>query len=229
MADLLNQLNHLVTLAGMLMIRSRGFLLSVLSSLTAVGVLYALYLASVAHARRCVATAQCWWLPGANTFRFVIRNIPRKGNLVGVRYRAWLRKDVPATDAISVGTFVDTLFVEGERLLLPGGQDLPVICFRLEVAGHDLSLVCTDKMGAAQETCLIDDDSCRLVVEFSARARTWLLFKHEVSRLFEVPQFLELQGRRRNVFREYLLPMQSSGERQMKSVIQYAEEITVTV
>lgn len=206
-----------------------GFLFSVLSSLTAIGVLYALYWASAAYARRHVATAECWWLPGANTFRFVIRNIPRKGNLFNLRYRAWLRRDIPATDDISVGTFVDDDLLDGERLLLPGGQDLPIVCFRLEAASHGFKFVRTDKMGTAQDTRAIDDDTVRLMVEFSARARTWFLFKHDVSRLYVVPQFREVEGQRRNVFRDDLLPMQRSDEGQMKSVMQYAEEVTVTV
>ena len=206
-----------------------GFLLSVLSSLTAIGLLYALYLGSSSYARRCVATAECWWLPGAKTFRFVIRNMPRQANLFGIRYRAWLRRDVPATDGISVGTLMDDDLVQGERLLLPGGQDLPAICFRLEATDSGLKFVVTDKMGTPQDSRSIDDEVARLMVEFSAKARTWFLFKHEVSRLYAIPQFRELEGQRRNIFREYLLPMQSSGEDRMKSALQYASEVTVTI
>lgn len=206
-----------------------AFGLSALASLVAIGVLYLLYLASAAYARQCVATAGCWWLPGAKTFRFVIRNIPREGNLFGIRYRAWLRKDVPATNAISVGTLLDADLVQGERLLPPGGQDLSLICFRLEATGKVLSLVVTDKMGNVEASRAIDDDSTRLMIEFSAKARTWRLFKHEIYRLYAIPQFRELEGRSRNVFREYLLPMQQGNEQEMRSVLQYADEVTVTI
>jgi len=89
--------------------------------------------------------------------------------------------------------------------------------------------VVTDKMGNAQSSHPIDDESVRLMAEFSARARTWHLFKHEINRLYAIQQFRELGGRRRNVFREYLLPMQRSDERRMKSVSQYADEVTVTI
>lgn len=205
-----------------------AFLLSVLSSLTAIGVLYALYVVSGVYAKRSVGTGECWWLPGANTFRFVIRNIPRKGNLVGLRYRAWLRRELPASDGISVGTFVDHDLTEDERLLLPGGQDLPVVCFRLEEADSTLTFVRTDKMGAAEDTHVVDGETFKLMVEFSVRARTWLLFKHEVSRLYEVPHFLEVEDGSFDVFRKYLLPMQASHERQMVA-IEYAAEVTVTV
>jgi hypothetical protein len=206
-----------------------AFALSVLASLTAIAIVYLLYLASAAYARRRIAKAHCWWLPGANTFRFVIRNIPRKANLFGIRYRAWLRKDVSASDEMSVRTFIDTELAKGERLLLPGGQDQTVICFRLDAVDQDLNLIVTDKMGNPQDSRPIDDPSTRLMVEFSVRARTWPLFKHEISRLYAIPQSRTLNGQRHDVFREYLLPMQSSGERQMKSVLQYADEVTVTI
>jgi hypothetical protein len=79
-----------------------GFAPSVLSSLTAIVVLYLLHMASAAYARKCLTRAECWWLPGALTFRFVIRNISRKANLFSIRYRAWLRKVVPASETMSV-------------------------------------------------------------------------------------------------------------------------------
>jgi len=206
-----------------------GFGISVLASLTAIALIYLIYLASAAYARRYIAKAECWWLPGANTFRFVIRNIPRRGNLFAIRYRAWLRKVVPKSDQISVRTFLDTELCQGERVLLPGRQDHPVICFRFEALDKELNLIVTDKMGTPQGSLPIDDESARLMVEFSARARTWFLFKHEISRLYALPQYRTLKGQRHDVFREYLFPIQGSGERQAKSVVQYAEEVTVTI
>lgn len=205
------------------------FATSVLSSLIAIAVLYLLYMVSAVYAKRCVAKAECWWLPGAGTFRFVIRNIPRTSNLFDVRYRSWLRKVVQASDTMSVSTFVDTDVIQGERLLLPGRQDQPVICFRLEADGQGLRFIVTDKMGNAEGSWLIDDESVSLMVEFSVRARMWFLFKHEISRLYSIPQYRTLRGERCNVFREYLLPMQRSAEQQMKSVLQFADEVTVTI
>lgn len=65
--------------------------------------------------------------------------------------------------------------------------------------------------------------------------RVWLvgakrsdLFKHDVSRLYEVPYFLKVENGSFDVFRKYLLPMQASRERQMVA-IEYAAEVTVTV
>jgi len=207
-----------------------GFVFSVLASLCAIGILYLLYLASAKRAAATIATAECWWLPAVNTYRFVIRNIPRHANLFGIRYRAWVRRILPPSEGISVATFQDTHLWDGERLLLPGHEDLPVFCFRLQPSGDALKLVVTDKMGvpAGREEEIAEDVEC-LMVEFSVRARTWGLFKHEITRLYAVPQYRELEGQRRNVFMEDLMAIQSSREQQMKSVLQYTNEVTVTV
>ncbi len=206
------------------------FLLSVLGSLCAIGVLYLLYLASAWYAARAIATAECWWLPGAKTYRFVIRNIPRKSNLFGIRYRVWLRRILPPSEEISVETFLDSPLSDGERLLLPGGQDLPIVCFRLESSSTGLRLLVTDKMGIPTgKEEQIGEDVNRLMVEFSARARAWGLFKHEVVRIYAVPQYRDIEGKRCNMFRDYLLPIQYSHERKMKSVLEEAFEVTVTV
>jgi hypothetical protein len=129
-----------------------------------------------------------------------------------------------------VKTYLDTPLSDGERLLLPGGQDLPVLCFRLQPSGDALRLVVTDKMGVpvGREEEIGEDVEC-LMVEFSVRARTCGLFKHEVTRLYAVPQYQEAEGQRDNVFKKYLMPIQSSHERQMKSVVQFTNEVTVTV
>lgn len=81
---------------------------------------------------------------------------------------------------------------------------------------------------AGREEEIGEDVNC-LMVEFSVRARTWGLFKHEVARLYAVPQYREIEGERRNIFRVYLMPIQSSGERLITSVLQYTSEVTVTV
>lgn len=207
-----------------------SFLLSVLASLCAIGILYLLYLASAWYAARAIATAECWWLPGVDTYRFVIRNIPRKGNLFGIRYRVWLRRVVLPSKGTSVKTFLDCPLSDGERLLLPKGQDLPLICFRFESSDTGLRLQVTDKMGAPTGTAEeIGEDVDCLMIEFSVKARSWGLFKHEIARLYTIPQYHDLTGNRENVFRDYLLPIQSSHEGKIESVLQHAREVTVTV
>jgi hypothetical protein len=207
-----------------------GFVLSVMASLCAIVVVYFLYLACGKHAEATIGTAECWWLPTVNTYRFVIRNIPRSANLLGIHYRVWVRRILPPSEGISVATFLDTDLSDGERLLLPGHEDLPVFCFRLQPRGDALQLVVTDKMGVPKgHEEEITEDVESLMVEFSVRARTLGLFKHEITRLYAIPQYRELEGQRRNVFMEDLVPIQSSREQQMKSVRQYANEVAVTV
>lgn len=93
-----------------------------------------------------------------------------------------------------------------------------------------MRLLFTDKMGTPtgkeEES---GKDVNRLMVEFSAWARTWDLFKHEVVRLYAVAQYRDIEGKRCNMFRDYLLPIQYSHERKMKSVLEEAFEVTVTV
>jgi len=194
------------------------FALAVASSLVAILLLYLLYGASAMYAKRQIATAECWWLPGADTFRFVIRNIQRGTNLSDIRYRAWLRTVIPAADGISVETYEDLEITKGERLLLPGNQDLPLICFRMDITEQRFRFVTTDKMGKILKGHWVDHKEVFLMVEFSVRARTWYLFKHEISRLYSISA---LQGG--------LFSAQSPTESQLNSVKQFANEVTVTV
>ncbi len=126
-------------------------------------------------------------------------------------------------------TFVDAEVESGERLLLPRRQDLPLLCFRFERAGSALALLITDKRGAVLRTFSVPFDLNYLMFEYSARTRNWYLFKHEISRIYVLPQYKQIDGERRNVFTEYFLALQSGAERQAKSVLKFAEEITVTV
>jgi hypothetical protein len=121
----------------------RDIFISFLGSVAVVLLLYFLYWLSSRSCSRNRAYAQCWWLPGWNCFRFVIRNMHSKVNLICVRHRAWLRATKPPITGCSVKSFVDTEITSGERILLPNEQDLPVLCFRLENNGN--RLVHTDK------------------------------------------------------------------------------------
>jgi len=206
------------------------FLLSVFASLLAIGFIYLIYLASARHAISGIAVAECWWLPSAKTFRFVIRNIPRKMNLSGIRYRTWLRETLPRQEGISVETYIDTEISTGERLLLPGRQDLPILCFRFELNQNILNLVVTDKMGTpVQKFEIIEENEVEVMIEFYIKARNWFLFKHEISRLYTIRQYQDFKGIRHNIFKDYFIPIQSSDEQQTESVFQYAHEVTVTI
>jgi hypothetical protein len=206
-----------------------NFLYSFLASLLAICFIYFLYFVSAIYVKGKVAKGKCWWLPKAKTFRFVIRNLYGKGNLYDIKYHVWLRKDIPPSEGISITTLDDFDVCEGNRIILPAGQDLPIICFRLQNKKSFLYLVVTNKMGKPISTFLINDDSFRIMIEFSVRIRTFFFFKQEISRLYSIPQFKTIEGVQRNVFLDILLPMQGSKEKFMKMISQYAEEITVTV
>jgi hypothetical protein len=205
-----------------------NFVLSMMPSLAAIGVLYLLYVASALYAGKRIGKAECWWLPGANTFRLVIRNLPRNAHLSSIRFRAWLREVAPASEGMSVRTFIDSELTQGERLLLPEREDQPLICFRLEPDGEALKLVVTDKLGNPIESRPIDD--VRLMVEFSLRTRNWFLFKHDIARAYSIPRYRLLSnGERTDVFREEILPTQGFMEDQIKSLTEYADDVAVTI
>ena len=206
------------------------FLYSVLASILAIGLVYVLYIISGSWVRNNIAKGECWWLPGAKTFRFVIRNLYGHQKLFDIQYHIWLRRDIPPTNKISINTLDDFEISEGKRLLLPVRQDLPLLCFRLKKnRKSDLEFIITDKMGKKRSSHPINDDSFRVMIEFSVRTRTWWLFKHEVRRIYAIPQIKTIRGERKNIFIEYLLPMQSTTESQMRLVSQYADEVTSTV
>lgn len=105
----------------------KSIFFSFLGSALVVGLLYFCYWVSSQHVSRKKAYAKCWWLPGWNCFRFVIRNMRGKNNLILIKYRGWLRSIKPSIVGCSTPTFVDTELISGERILLPGAyeKDLP--------------------------------------------------------------------------------------------------------
>lgn len=207
----------------------QSFVLSFLGSLLAIVAVYTLYIGSAEYCKSHRAMAECWWLKDARSFRFVIRNMFGSSNLTGIRFRVWTRTVIPSAEGISVNTFVDIEVESGERLLLPTRQDLPLLCFRFEQSASSLALLITDKLGAVLRTLSVPPDLNYLMFEYSARTRNWYLFKHEISRIYALPQYRQIDGERRNIFTEYLLALQSGAERRAKSVLKFAEEVTVTV
>ena len=64
-------------------------------------------------------------------------------------------------------TYIDTEISTGERLLLPGRQDLPILCFRFELNQNILNLVVTDKMGTpVQKFEIIEENEVEVMIEF---------------------------------------------------------------
>lgn len=207
-------------------------MLSIIFSLVgSAAVLLLLYFLYWLSSRLCLhekAYAECWWLPGWNCFRFVIRNMHSENDLSSVRYRAWLRSIKPATKNCSVNTFIDSDIVSGERILLPRGQDLPILCFRFKKQGNMLQLIHTDKLGKPINVHDLSPSVDSLKVEYYLKVRSWFLFKHEVVRAFEIPYYRTVKQKEVNVF-EYLLAKQKENEQRIPIVFKTAEVITVAV
>jgi hypothetical protein len=206
-------------------------LFSFIGSLIVLIIFYSLYVFSSRRSSRKRAYAKLWWLPGWQCFRFVIRNMHSEDNLIGIKYRAWLRSIQPPKEGCSVKTFIDVEIISGERILLPGGQDLPVICFRFENKGNGLKFIYTDKLGVSKNVYDLGPEVDSLKIEYSLKIQGWGLFKvfnHEVVRIFEIPHYLEIRQEKADVFK-YLLDKQKQQEQRIRHVFLAAEDITISM
>ncbi len=204
-----------------------GLVTSFVGSALVVLVVYYSYWISNQRASR-PAYAGYWWLPAWNCYRFVIRNMPHADSLISLRWRSWIRVIKLARTGSSVDTFVDTELSSGERVLLPGGQDLPVLCFRFQESGGNLQLIHTDKLGVQIGEYPLHPEVDAVKVEFYLRSRSLFLFKHEVARSFELPHYIETSQGKVDFFGE-LFHLQSSQEGKLLPLIQTAEFLTVGV
>jgi hypothetical protein len=146
--------------------------------------------------------------------------------LTDITYRAWLREVRPSRPGSSVNTFVDTELKGGHRILLPTGNDYPVLCFRFERCGEKLRFVHTDKMGQPIHSHEVTEEFEKVVVEYSVKVQTWGLLKHEIRRILVIPSLAEDEG---DVL-QYLSSMQKEGrERLVPLMFSEAEEIRVSI
>jgi len=207
-----------------------SFVVSFAGSAVVLIVFYSLFVYSSRYASRKRAYARLYWLPAWQCFRFVIRNMESKDSLIGTNYRAWLRSIRPSREGSTVKTFVDVALESGERILLPGVQDLPVICFRFEDGENGLKLVHTNKLGEPIHQYDLTSEVDSLKIEYTVKIRGWSLFKifkHEIVRTFEVSHYLEAKGKKMNAFR-YLLNKQEQKEQRIPIVFLTSEDITIT-
>jgi len=114
-----------------------------------------------------------------------------RGSLVSIGYRTWLRVVEPKRKGCSVDTFADTELMSGERILLPGGQDLPILCFRIEQASGGWIFVHTGKLGTRIAEYPIIPQTDSIKAEYRMRVKIGFLFKVDVSRLHEIPRFVD--------------------------------------
>jgi len=206
-------------------------LFSFIGSLLVLIIFYVLYVFSSQRSSRKRAYAELWWLPGWQCFRFVIRNMQSEDSLIDIKYRAWLRSIRPPKAGCSVKTLEDVEIASGERILLPGRQDLPVVCFRFENKGNRQKFIHTNKLGVSINQYDISPEVNSLKIEYLLKMRGWFLFKvfkHEIIRTFEVPHYLEVKKKKVDVFK-YLLNKQKQQEQKIRLVFLTKEDITIAV
>jgi hypothetical protein len=116
---------------------------------------------------------ELWYLPDYG-FRLVIRNLPRRRVLTNIRYRAFLRRRIPASEGASVATLDDHELLCREDMVLFPGTDQILVCFRgVSTDDESFSFVQTDKLGNQQQVVRLDL-SARLVCDYSAVIQNFL-------------------------------------------------------
>lgn len=208
-----------------------NFLENVLASLVAAAIVallvYRVYVRSASHLKRHRLFAKdLWWLPGWNCWRFVVRNMEGKANLREIEYQCWLREIVPAKAGSSVKSFRDTELTAGRRILLPGGQDLPVLCFRFAERDGNLLLAHTDKFGVLLgEFELTGGSKWELKVEYFLETDSSMHLPHRVRRVLTIPEMAGGKDGEVNCFRR-LLGRQNDQECTVPLVFTAAEQVS---
>lgn len=209
-----------------------SFIVSFFASL---GVAFVIYwgfqwLSSHFLRKRKVGDSECWLLSRWNCFRLVVRNIPGNHALLSTKWRAWLSAIIPAQPGCSVKTFVDTDLNSGERIYLPAGVDLPLICFRFDENHGKIKLIMMDKLGNPISSYdLNGTDSIR--VEYHVAVKHWFVFKHDVNRIIFIPlSKAQIKGKLIDYVRDYYLAKQkvciSEGSETKVKVYKLGEKIT---
>jgi hypothetical protein len=208
-----------------------GFVESVLASLVAAAIfallVYWVYVRSASQLkRRRLFAKDLWWLPGWNCWRFVVRNMEGKTNLREIEYQCWLREILPANAGSSVKSFRDTELTAGRRILLPGGQDLPVLCFRFAERDGNLLLAHTDKFGVPLgEFELTGGSEWELKAEYFLEIDSSMRIPHRVRRLLTIPEKAGGKDGEVNCFRR-LLGRQGDQECSIPLAFTGAEQIS---
>jgi len=105
-------------------------------------------------------------------------------------------------------TFVDTDLDSGERIYLPTGQDLPIVCFRFEENLGKIKLIHTDKLGNIIKPYDLEGMN-DIMAEYHIEVKHWFVLKHEINRIFFVPLTKEkLKGKIIDFVRDYYLAKQ---------------------
>lgn len=205
-----------------------GVLASMVATVVVALILFLFYSNSARSLKRNRTFAQdLWWLPKWQCWRFVIRNMKGDACLYDVEFRSWLREIEPADVDSSVSSFRDFALENGRRVLLPQGQDLPILCFRLERKDAALQVTKTDKFGtAAQSFPITTGLDYELKAEYAFTLTPPSQVAHRVRRLLTIPGSLEREGRRLSLF-SYLEARQSRTEASVAVVFTEDEQISL--
>jgi len=150
-----------------------------------------------------------------------------KHELYSIRYHSWLRIKKPSAPGSSVGSFLDTELTNGERIVLPGDQDLPLVCFRIENKSTHLTLVHTDKFGKELTRHTLTNETENLQVQYQIKVQN-LGLTHEITRVFVIPFEIESDGKKFNVFQQLLME-QEKNEHKLRMIFQTSDIVSVAV
>lgn len=138
-----------------------------------------------------------------------------------------MREIIPALQGSSVQSFRDTELSAGQRIILPGRQDLPILCFRFEVRGDNLVFLHTDKFGVVlSEFEIVGPNEYELKAEYSFETSSSMGLPHRVRRLLTIPQRPASQRGKFDLFRS-LLSRQRESECTVPLVFTGAEQVSV--
>lgn len=128
---------------------------------------------------------ELWYLPKFG-FRLVIRNLPRRRTLSGIKYRALLRRTVPAGSTISSATYVDEILHQRDDFFLFPGVDQVLVAFRIEGASEDsLEFVSTDVLGGERKRLPLAEFRI-LVCDYEATVKNLFNFDVRLGKRTEV-------------------------------------------
>jgi len=129
---------------------------------------------------------EIWYLPGIATFRFVIRNLPRRRALSDIKIRSIIRKAVPKSPGVSVTTWMDIIIENRSEFVTFPGNDEVLISFRLEnIAKEGLKLIITDKLGAERSRFPLGDGHT-LICDYVAKVENFFSFEVKIQKRAEV-------------------------------------------
>ncbi|MEW6063248.1 MAG: hypothetical protein AB1571_02665 [Nanoarchaeota archaeon] len=132
-----------------------------------------------------------------------------------------VKRRIPLGNGCSVKTVIDKELSNGDRIILPGGFDLPILCFRFQQDGNSLKLIHTDKLGEKINEIDISSEVKSINIKYYVKIKTKYHFMHEIVRSFEIPY----KFNQKDIF-DYLLKKQLESEHMSKPIFETADVIS---